>query len=398
LIQAIMYIALGLLIAGLLMLVVTPAIWRRAMRLARARIESAAPMTRTEISAEKDQLRAEFAVANRRLEMDLGRLTDKLSEQVVEANRRRDEVVTLNRQRNELTRKVGDLERRITELTAALGDRGETLTRLQNEIARRDDQLAAQAAAIRSIEATLADSEQKGEEQRLELVARDTTIANLTDRLAASIAAEAATMTARDALAAELGSERQRLAAETKRADGLEAGLAVLRNERTERQAELDRRASELQALRAEIAAAQVGREVAAVEAAAEHVAAVGGDNVQKAIAAVEAVGQTLATRLAAVVVELATLRAENTELRSVAGPEWESDRRENRQLRERLNEIATNVVRLTQTMAASNPSLTVVGEDGNGAGHPQPPGDGQKTAPAGPPTAPGIAEKPNDG
>ena len=56
-----MYFALGLLAAGLLALVVTPAIWRRAMRLARARIEAGVPLTRAEIDADKDQLRAGFA-------------------------------------------------------------------------------------------------------------------------------------------------------------------------------------------------------------------------------------------------------------------------------------------------------------------------------------------------
>ena len=84
-----MYFALGLLAAGLVALLVTPAIWRRATRLTRARIEAAVPMTRAEIEAEKDQLRAGFAISNRRLEMDTGRLKEKLAEEIIEVSRRR---------------------------------------------------------------------------------------------------------------------------------------------------------------------------------------------------------------------------------------------------------------------------------------------------------------------
>jgi len=88
------------------------------------------------------------------------------------------------------------------------------------------------------------------------------------------------------------------------------------------------------------------------------------GDNVRKAMAATEAEKAELALRLAALEDDYAALRAENTELRRVAGAEWESDREENRRLRERLNEIAVGVVRLTQAMG-SDP--TAAPDDDNG-------------------------------
>ena len=79
-----MYFALGLLTAGLFAVLVTPAIWRRAMRLTRQRIERSVPMTLAEIEADKDQLRAEFAMSTRRLEMGTERLREKTTEQVIE--------------------------------------------------------------------------------------------------------------------------------------------------------------------------------------------------------------------------------------------------------------------------------------------------------------------------
>jgi hypothetical protein len=47
-----MYFTLGLLTAGVLALLVTPAIWRRATRLTRQRIEGSVPMTLAEIQAD----------------------------------------------------------------------------------------------------------------------------------------------------------------------------------------------------------------------------------------------------------------------------------------------------------------------------------------------------------
>ena len=59
-----MYFALGLLTAGLLAVLVTPAIWRRAMRLTRQRIERSVPMTLAEIEADKDGVVKEILVEN----------------------------------------------------------------------------------------------------------------------------------------------------------------------------------------------------------------------------------------------------------------------------------------------------------------------------------------------
>jgi chromosome segregation ATPase len=111
--------------------------------------------------------------------------------------------------------------------------------------------------------------------------------------------------------------------------------------EATQRQNDL---AERLDAAATDLAAAR-----SAAEVAAEAVA--GGDNLRKALAATEAEKGELALRLAALEDDLDALRAENAELRRVAGAEWESDREEGRRLRERLGEIAAGVVRLTQSL-----------------------------------------------
>ena len=59
------------LIASLVALAVMPAVWGRAVRLTKKRIEAATPITMAEFRADKDQLRAEFALSTRRLEMNV---------------------------------------------------------------------------------------------------------------------------------------------------------------------------------------------------------------------------------------------------------------------------------------------------------------------------------------
>lgn len=63
-----MIFALGFLVASLLALLVLPAVNARAARLARRKAEAQLPLSSSEIAAERDFLRAQFAVRERRLE------------------------------------------------------------------------------------------------------------------------------------------------------------------------------------------------------------------------------------------------------------------------------------------------------------------------------------------
>lgn len=61
-IEPLLFFVLGLLVAALLWLLLLPAFWRRATRLARQALEQSLPLTPNEIAAERDRLRARFAV------------------------------------------------------------------------------------------------------------------------------------------------------------------------------------------------------------------------------------------------------------------------------------------------------------------------------------------------
>jgi hypothetical protein len=61
-IETVMIAAIGFLAAALLALLIIPAVNARAERFARRRVEAQFPLSISELTAEKDHLRAEFAV------------------------------------------------------------------------------------------------------------------------------------------------------------------------------------------------------------------------------------------------------------------------------------------------------------------------------------------------
>ncbi len=417
-----MYFALGLLTAGLLALAVAPAMWRRADRLARARIESGLPMSLTDIQAEKDQLRAGFAVSARRLEMKVEKLEAGANGQLLEISRTRTEIARLEADRTAKAETIEALESRGAELVSDLEAAEARIAEAKAELVARDGRLAEQKAAIAAIEADLATAQVLTEEQKMELVARETTIGNLNDSLATSKAAEAQTGLARDGLAANLAEEQARLAAEQRRAAGLEARITAFEAERVDRLATLERRSAEVKTLQAELAAERVRRESVAAEiaqleaertdrlreltrrseevdrlkaemqrSAADTREAAGrpgeGDNIGKAITALEAEKGELAARLASLEDDHAALRAENAELRRTGGANWDAERAADQRLRERLSEVATTVVMMARSSEGAPPSQNAPapknGENGNGNGNGAPrQGEPEEAAP----------------
>jgi len=255
-----MYFGLGLLTASLIALVVTPAVWRRATRLARARIEAKVPMTLSEIVADKDQLRAGFAASNRQLEMKIGKLNENLTGQVVEVNRKRDQVAELSGQIDRLTSSEAELENNVKRLVSDLGATDEKLKEAATQMTEQQQQLADSAGKLSTTELRLNESRQLSEAQRLEHVAFSTEIGNLNDKLSDLNQREAEALALRDRLAADIAAGREQLEAEAKRAEGLAAGVQALQRERTERLVEMERHGSALRAAETENSAAQIER------------------------------------------------------------------------------------------------------------------------------------------
>jgi chromosome segregation ATPase len=87
-IQSAMLVALGFFVAALIGFLLAPYYRRRAQRLATDALKSTMPLTSQEIAADKDRLRAQFALTIHRLERKVEEATHSAAKQMVEINRR----------------------------------------------------------------------------------------------------------------------------------------------------------------------------------------------------------------------------------------------------------------------------------------------------------------------
>src|SRR5260370_837086 len=101
---------IGFLVAGLLVVGVIPLVHARAVRLTMRRLEALTPLSMAEIQADKDRLRAEFAMSTRRLEMSVEQMKAKTTSQLVEIGKKSEEV---GRLKLELAEKSAALSRRV---------------------------------------------------------------------------------------------------------------------------------------------------------------------------------------------------------------------------------------------------------------------------------------------
>src|SRR5262245_51413954 len=80
-------IMLGFCVGGLIALLLAPTLWQRAVRLTTKRLEATMPMSLSDIEADKDLLRASYAMTIRRLESSLSKARDKSANQLVDISK-----------------------------------------------------------------------------------------------------------------------------------------------------------------------------------------------------------------------------------------------------------------------------------------------------------------------
>ena len=87
-IQYIMLVSLGFLIASLLALLLAPMFWQRAVRLTSTRLRQSLPLSEQEILADKDQLRAKYAIRVHQLAKQVEQASLGAARQKIDLNRR----------------------------------------------------------------------------------------------------------------------------------------------------------------------------------------------------------------------------------------------------------------------------------------------------------------------
>src|ERR1700755_2100710 len=144
-IEPIMFFGIGFLAAALIGLVIVPLVHTRAIRLTVRRLQAAAPLSMAEIQADKDQLRAEFAMSTRRLEMSVEQLKSKSTGQLAELGKKNDVI-------NRLKMELGEKAATIFALEAR--DKG-----IKDQLRATEDELETKTNNLRETERNLADKE-----------------------------------------------------------------------------------------------------------------------------------------------------------------------------------------------------------------------------------------------
>jgi len=176
LIEQIVDFTLGFVICGLIGMAFLPLVSARARRLTLAKIEARLPMTFDEIEAERDLLRARFAVEKRTLELKAEEARGDRAAQAAELGRR---AVSLTRANDQLQQTSALLDERNAQLAKSL-EFGETT---KAELATTKESLAARSAEL--IEKSGDYDKLAAEHQKLGLHARklETSLAAATENL-----------------------------------------------------------------------------------------------------------------------------------------------------------------------------------------------------------------------
>ncbi len=329
LIENIMYFALGLLVAGLVALIIMPAVWKRAVRLTKRRIEAATPITMAEFRADKDQLRAEFALSTRRLEMNVEALRKRLAEQLSDVNQKRTDLGALKAERENHLAVVRELEAREVELRARILELEKDGADLGNRLRKRDRELESRAAEIETLRNSLRGGLAKA--TKVDGMALSGDYEGDIDQLTTALAIERKRAAFLEDQARSL---IERLEKSDRRSAEASAAIAQMRDALAGREAEREADAEELLAAEARIASAE--NRLNALLAETSQV-------VEKTEGRAE---QLLADKLS-MEEELERLRAKVANVEAGIMADWETERFEEAHLREKLNDIAASVSRL---------------------------------------------------
>lgn len=150
-----MIFALGFMIAGLIALAIAPAFWSRAIRLSTRRLQMQLPLSAEEIRADRDLLRAEFAVERRRLEQKSEALNRIHGADLGELGRRATVIVEREAEIASLQAKIAEAGADIAILRLSLaettGEHAATSTALNGAsilVERKDAELIALRKAL----------------------------------------------------------------------------------------------------------------------------------------------------------------------------------------------------------------------------------------------------------
>ncbi|MBR1092612.1 hypothetical protein JQ621_34635 [Bradyrhizobium manausense] len=370
-VEPIMYLAIGFLLSMLCGLAIVPLVHNRAVRLTTRRLEAATPLSMAEIQADKDQLRAEFAMSARRLEMSVDQLKNKTTSQLAELGKKSDAINRMKIELGEKNATIFALEAREKAVKEQLRATEEEFNAKTEALRAAEIALTDKQAELAKINSELSDRSMMAESRQVELVAVRAQIEELKNRVgdaekefSATQARLAQERTESETASRELAEARGRVENLSQRVTELDRQLMLQVKEAemlSGRVTDLEGRLATQGKLLAEreyennqLRQTNEGAERTIKDLRVEIAALSGG----KSSAAME----TLRAEKAALEEQLRTARDERAKLQrdinaiqQQAESSWATERMENALLRERINDIAAEVAKLAMQLEGPN-------------------------------------------
>jgi chromosome segregation ATPase len=182
-IEPIMYLAIGFLVSMLFGLMIVPLVHNRAVRLTTRRLEAATPLSMAEIQADKDQLRAEFAMSARRLEMNVEQLKNRTTSQLADLGKKTDMINRMKIELGEKNATIFSLEAREKAVKEQLRATEEEFSTKTEALRLAEGALTDKQGELSKLNTELNDRSMVADSRQVELVAVRTQIEQLKNRV-----------------------------------------------------------------------------------------------------------------------------------------------------------------------------------------------------------------------
>ena len=365
-IEPIMFVGIGFLVAGLLVIGFIPLVHARAVRLTMRRLEALTPLSMAEIQADKDQLRAEFAMSTRRLEMSVDQMKAKTTNQLAEIGHKSEAIGRLKLELGEKTASLFALEAKEKQFTDDLKAAQDELAAKVAEMEEAEHTLAATQAKLVQTSGNFHERSVTADSQRVELVALraqvevlkgqiesyESETKELRERLSnktTEVELLVQQLNAERAKAEQLGNRKgeldRQIMAQSTEAEILNRRVQELTSRLDEQSRFLADREFVADRLRDEAESAQkTEAEVRAALVDAE-------DRHHFATEAIRAEKSLVEDQLGQMQEERTKLQREIAQMKRDAENTWANERVENAVLREHINDVAAEVARLTSLL-----------------------------------------------
>jgi len=369
-VEPIMYFAIGFLVSTLLGLAIMPLVHSRAVRLTTKRLEAATPLSMAEIQADKDQLRAEFAMSARRLEMSVDQLKAKTTSQLAELGKKTDAINRMKFELGEKNATIFQLEARekavkeqlrateeeFAAKTHSLRDAETKLSDKQNELAKLGSELTdrSHVAEARQVELAALNTQVIALQQRVNDAEREFTeaqqkLALQRDESSSATRDLSAARERVENLAQRVNDLEKQLIGQTKEAELLGARATDLENRLAVQGKMLAERGMENHQLRQQLENLQSTQPAGSSLAGSPALEKLRGE---KAL---------LEEQLTAARDERGSMQRELNAIKAQAESSWATERMENAVLRERINDIAAEVAKLAITLEGPDSPIEAI-------------------------------------